>query len=123
MQIFNDILLPILATVITGLASWGVSALVSWLKTKVKNENLQRALSTAEGIISATVKEVAQTFVDTLKKEGKFDEKAQELAFKKAYGEVVAQLTDEQTAALKSVTSDVELYIRNLIESKVKEAK
>ena len=121
MELVYEILMPALATIFTGLASWGVSALVAWINTKIKNENLQRALTTAEGVISATVKEVTQTYVDDLKKAGKFDDKAKKAAFDKAVAEIEAQLTETQRAALQSVCNDVEAYIKTLIESKIKE--
>lgn len=123
MEIVNTILLPVLATIITGLASWGVSALVGWLKTKINNENLQRALTTVGGIITATVNETSQTYVDELKKVGKFDAEAQKFAFNKTYEAIVNQLTVEQMDALKSVCNDVDAWLKSKIESTVAENK
>ena len=120
MNIVTDIILPALATIITGLVSWGVSALVSWLKSKVKNANLQAALETVQNIVTSTVYYVTQTYVDSLKKAGKFDAEAQEKAFKMAYDTIIEQLTVEQKTALQSVCTDVEAYIIALIESTVK---
>lgn len=120
MNIVTDIILPALATIITGLASWGASALVAWLNSKIKNANLQAALETAQNIVTATVYEVTQTYVDSLKKAGKFDAEAQETAFKMAYNTIIEQLTDKQKTALQSVCTDVEAYIKTLIESTVK---
>lgn len=119
---FQEILLPIIQTVLTGLACWAVSAFISWLKSKTKSDKLKNALTAAEELVNKTVKETTQTYVDELKKAGTFDLEAQKEAFKITYNKIKEQLTDEMRAALETQCSDIDCYIKTLIESSIKEA-
>lgn len=64
-----------------------------------------------------------QTYVDSLKKEGKFDAEAQKKAFEKTYAAVMAILTDDAKNYLTEIVGDLDGYVSNLIESNVKTSK
>ena len=60
-----------------------------------------------------------QTYVDTLKEQGKFDAEAQKEAFNKTYEAVMRILTDDAKKYLSEVLGDLDLYINTMIESQV----
>ena len=60
-----------------------------------------------------------QTYVDTLKKQGKFDKEAQEQAFLMTFNTVSSLLTEESKKYLNEAIEDLDLYIKQKIESEV----
>lgn len=70
--------------------------------------------------ITKCVIATTQTYVETLKKEGKFDKTAQETAFNKTYTAVLAILSDEAKKYLTEAVGDLNLYITQQIEAEVK---
>ena len=60
-----------------------------------------------------------QTYVDTLKKQGKFDKEAQEQAFLMTFNAVSGLLTEESKKYLNEAIEDLDLYIKQKIESEV----
>lgn len=60
-----------------------------------------------------------QTYVDALKKEGKFDLEAQKKAFEQTRDAVLAILDEESKKYLASIFGDLDLYISQQIEANV----
>ena len=123
MEFVNIVIFPALATVITGLASWGVAAFVAWLNSKIKNEKVRVAIENARDIITATVAATAQTFVDDLKKNDEFSPAKQREAFKMTLAAVKKQLTAEAAAAVNALTDDAEAWLAAEIEKAVRNSK
>ena len=69
--------------------------------------------------ITSCVLATSQTYVDTLKKEGKFDAEAQKKAFKMTYESVMNILTDDAKSYLYEIYGDLESYITAEIEAEV----
>lgn len=123
MTFVYNVIFPALATVLTGLATWGVSVLVKWLNTKIKNEKVRTALSNTRDIIAAAVAETSQTFVDDLKKAGNFSDALKLEAYNKTFSRVADQLTDEAVALIGAATGDFNAWIAAEIEKAVKDGK
>lgn len=123
MEFVNNIIIPALATVVTGLASWGVAVLVNWLNSKIKNEKVRAALKNARDIIIAEVAKTSQNFVDDLKKNGEFSPAKQAEALKMTLENVKKQLTAEAAAAVNAITDDAEEWLAAEIEKAVKNSK
>jgi hypothetical protein len=60
-----------------------------------------------------------QTYVDTLKAQGKFDLEAQKVALQKTYDAVMAILTEDAVKYLNNVLGDFDAYVNTMIESQV----
>lgn len=73
--------------------------------------------------ISTCVAATNQTYVESLKQQGKFDAEAQKIAFESTYEEVFKVLTDEAKIYLANVYGDLSLYIQQKIEAEVKNQK
>ena len=73
--------------------------------------------------VSDCVKTTNQTYVDSLKQQGKFDEEAQKVAFQKSLNAVLALLTKEAKEYLTAAYGDLNLYLTNKIESTVEKEK
>lgn len=73
--------------------------------------------------ISDCVIATNQTYVESLKAQGKFDAEAQKEAFEKTYNAVMNVLTDEAKNYLTEIYGDLNTYITNRIEAEVNKSK
>lgn len=112
-----NIILSALSIVVTGLVSWGVSVLINWMNTKIKDQTLVNHLSAITQIVTDAVMNVFQSFVETLKRNGTFDEAAQKEAKEKAMAIVESQLTGELRKYIADNYGDVQEWLKNKIES------
>ena len=97
---------------------------------KIKEENkgtqqeqLNKYIDLATGTIIDVVKAVAQTTVDTLKKNGKFTKEKQVEAFNTAKKEIVNILSEDAKKALQEAYGDVNAWLETRIEAEVKNLK
>lgn len=112
--------------IIIPLAGILVGFLVKYLKiksddicAKIENDNVQKYLKMLTNTISQCVIATNQTYVESLKKEGKFDLEAQKIAFNKTKTSVLQLLSAEAKIYLTTVVGDLDSYIDNIIEAEV----
>ena len=120
---FYAILWSIIGTIGTGLATWLTALLVDFLNQKIKDKKIARWSTDLFQIVMSAVQTVFQEFVDTMKKNGKFDEAAQKEAKEKAYNIIINQLTPELQNYIKENFGDMKDYIMNQIEAMVYQLK
>lgn len=116
-QEIMNILFSALGVIITGLASFMVAKITQWINQKIKDKKAANYLSTINELAWTCVKEVYQTYVETLKKEGKFDKEAQEKALHSCLNTLKAQLKDEIWEFIKTNFGDIDTYLISIIES------
>jgi len=107
-----------------------VGYLVKYLKAKVDetattidNELIKRYLKEAADAVLQAVTYTAQTYVDTLKAQGEFDEAAQEVAFNKAKNTALSLLTEDAKQLIIDLYGDITVWLETKIEQTVKEQK
>ena len=123
MENFTSILWTCIGIIITGLVSWGTSALVAWLNTKIKNEKVQTLTSQAVQIVSDATLAVSQTFVDSMKKDHTFTPEAQQEAKEKAIAIVKSQMSEKLMTFIQENYGDLEEWIKTQIEAALKKNK
>lgn len=109
----------IIGTIGTGLATWLTTFIVGWFNQKIKDKKLARWSSEVFQIIMSAVQTVFQSFVDVLKKEGKFGPEQQEEARQRAYNIIISQLTPELKTYIEENFGDMKNYIMNQIEAMI----
>lgn len=114
---WQSILWSAVGVVVTGLVSWGVSLLITWMNSKIKDQTLARHLTSVTRIVTDAVTNVFQSFVDTMKKNGSFTPEAQAEAKEKALEIIFQQLTPELTDYIKTNFGDIKEWLSNKIES------
>ena len=119
LEAFWPIFWSIIGTIGAGLATWLTSFIVGWLNQKIKDKKLARWSSELFTIIMNAVQTVFQSFVDTLKKEGKFTKEAAAEAKDKAYNIIMSQLTPELKTYICDNFGDMKDYLMNQIESMI----
>ena len=117
-QIFELILFPLLIVGATYLIYF-LSVKTEEIKDKTDNDTFDKYLDMLNNTITQCVIATTQTYVEALKKEGKFDAEAQKIAFQKTYDNVMSILTAESKYYLQTALGDLEAYINNKIEAEV----
>ena len=117
-QVFELLIFPALIAASGYFVSW-IHAKKEELKLKTKNETTNKYIDMLDRTISECVIATTQTYVDALKKEGKFDGEAQKVAFQKTFDAVMAILNDEAKSYIGEVVKDLNAYITNKIEANV----
>ena len=104
--------------------------IIKWLKAKeieildkVDNDTADKYISLLFETISDCVSATTQTYVEALKKQGKFNAEAQKIAFAKSYEAVLAVLTDDAKMYLTNIYGDLNAFIATKIEAEVKAQK
>lgn len=87
------------------------------LATKTKNEKVKQALDLINKLIQDAVLTVQQTFVDDLKKEGKFNAETQKQALEKALEMIKANITTEAEELLNEIYGDVTKWLTIQVEA------
>lgn len=121
-QIFEVCILPLLGILTTYLVSY-IQVKKEELKQTTNNDLANKYIDKVAQTIVDCVKSTNQTYVDSLKKSGTFDEAAQKEAFKRTFDSVMALLSEEAKGYLTEIYGDLELYLINKIEATVKENK
>ena len=117
-QIFELILFPLLIIGSTYLIYF-LSVKTEEIKDKIDNDTFDKYLDMLNNTITQCVIATTQTYVEALKKEGKFDAEAQKIAFQKTYDSVMSILTTESKYYLQIALGDLEAYVNNKIEAEV----
>lgn len=106
-----------LGTLVTAFIGWLSTTAIIWLNNKIKDQKLARWSSAVAKILFDAVQTVQQTFVDEMKKAGKFDAEAAKQAKNKAMAIVKGQLTEELRKYITDNFGDMEEWLMNQIEA------
>jgi hypothetical protein len=118
-QTFELIIYPVLS-IAGAYLTYLISVKIQESKQKAKDEKTQKYLDMLDITVHNAVLATTQTYVESLKKQGKFDVEAQKVAFTQTYDAVMKVLTAEATKYITTYVGDLETYITNKIEADVK---
>ena len=112
-SIGTQIIIAVIGIVMTALGS-----IVTYLINKyVKDEKLKNMLISLDNLLQNCVTEIQQTYVDSLKKQGKFDSDAQKKALETCLDKAKQTMTIEMWNWLCENYQDPDSYLRSRIES------
>lgn len=121
-QIFELCIIPLLG-IITFYIVQFIKSKTEELNSNNSNELLSKYIEMLSNTICECVIATNQTYVDSLKKQGKFDAEAQKKAFEMTYNAVIGILSEEAKVYLASIYGDLNAYIINMIEAEVNKNK
>ena len=119
--IFMCVVIPALG-LLTGFIVAFINKKKEELQEKINNEVLKKYVDMLANTITTCVVATNQTYVNALKKQGKFDAEAQKEAFRQTYDAVMAILSEEAIYYLTVFYGDLEVAVTSLIEENVAEA-
>lgn len=118
-QIFIGVLIPLI-TIVCGFLVKFINTKSNEVKTKTHNQLVQFTIDQLNRVVVDCIQTTNQTYVDSLKAQGKFDKEAQKVAFKQTYDNVVSILSADAKEILGEVVGDLKVYITNQIEANIK---
>lgn len=121
-EIFKVVLIPLLGLLVKYFSQF-VSIKAEEIKQKNDNDTFKKYIDMLNETIQNTVVATNQTYVESLKSQGKFDAEAQKVAFQMTYDAIMKTLGDEAKKYLSSAVGDLNSYITNAIEKNVNENK
>ena len=127
---FEELIQQVMYLVITGIMPIITVYIVNFLKSKIQenvkkieNDQMEKYINSETEAISIAVISISQTYVDAMKKAGKFDEAAQKEAKRMAIEKAKELITEDARKAIECLYSDFDKYLDSVIESIVRESK
>lgn len=117
-EFFQIVLIPLLGALTIFIVRF-LNAKSKELQNKVDNDTADKYIQMITETVEACVIATNQTYVEALKKAGKFDAAAQKEAFNKTLAAVLGILTDDAKEYIIEATGDLQIYLTNLIECSV----
>lgn len=117
---WETVLAELISTVAKIIVSICLPYVVIIAKEKIHNDRINKYVDKAASIVEQIVDFVNQTYVDGLKKEGKFGKEQQEIAFDLAKDYAIRLINDEAKKACIEMFGDFELWVNSMIESSVR---
>ncbi len=121
-QIIQVCVIPLLGILTKFLVDF-LSAKRDELNSKTDSEIAQKYTNMIYQTVVDCVIATNQTFVESLKKSGSFDEAAQKEAFNRTMSAVMAILSDDAKEYIAEATGDLNTYLTQLIEAEVNKRK
>jgi hypothetical protein len=118
-----EILMYVIKALVGLAVTVGIPLLISWLKTKTDNDALEKVLDMVGQTVTDCVLMIDQTFVDPLKKAGKWDDKTAAEAFENCKTQILILLSDEMKSLVVTLYGDLETWLKAKIEAEVRNNK
>lgn len=117
--IFEVCIIPLLGVLTAVFVKW-VNIKSNESQAKTDNETADKYIEMLDKTITECVIATNQTYVETLKKEGKFDAEAQKKAFEETKNAVLTILSADAKEYLAHAIGDLQVYMTKKIEAEVK---
>ena len=121
-KIFEVCVIPLLGVLTVYIVKF-IQKKTQELNSKNENELMNKYLTMLSNTIINCVIATNQTYVESLKKQGKFDLEAQKVAFEMTYNAVINVLSSDAKTYLSNIYGDLDKYITNMIEAEVNKNK
>lgn len=118
MELFELVIIPLLGALTVFFIRW-LNTKSAEVAASTDNEMYKKYIGMLDATITSCVLTTNQTYVETLKKEGKFDAEAQKIAFTKTKDAVLLVLSDEAKKYLAAALGDLDAYMNTKIEAEV----
>lgn len=116
-------LIELLLAILTGYVVQFIRTKIKELNIKTDNELIKKYNTMIAETIYNCVVATNQTYVETLKAQGKFDEEAQKIAFENTYNAVLNILTEDTKKYIAETFGDLTIYLTQQIEAIVNKNK
>ena len=118
MENLGNILIPLLITIIT-ICICMMTSKVAKDAARLAPSKYSEIIYGLENIVNKAVITTNQTFVNELKKQGKFDKEAMQEAYNKTFNSIVASLSQSFFEYIDKENIDIDTLLKNMIEPSV----
>lgn len=112
---WNEILTQVLLVVISGLGAFITYLINKW----IKDNELKTIINSLNEVVKNAVAETYQVYVEALKEQDKFTLEAQKIAVERCLQTIKANMPSKVETWLKSNYTDIEKYLKSLIEAQI----
>lgn len=120
---WHNILANCVQVLLDGVLIWASGYIVTLVKKKTDNEKVHNTVEEATDIVTRSVKNTYQTYVEALKNRKIFDKDAQTEALHRALDAAKKEMTDETKDFLTAHYGDAEEWIKKTIETVIYDLK
>lgn len=118
MENLGNILIPLLITIIT-ICICTMTSKIAKNAAESAPSKYSEIIYGLENIVNKAVITTNQTFVNELKKQGKFDKEAMQEAYNKTFNSIVASLSQSFFEYIDEEAVDIDTLLKNMIETSV----
>ena len=118
MENLGNILIPLLVTIIT-ICICIMTSKVAKDAARLAPSKYSEIIYGLENIVSKAVITTNQTFVNELKKQGKFNKEAMQEAYRRTYESIIASLSQSFFEYIDEEAVDIDALLKNMIETSV----
>lgn len=118
MENLGNILIPLLITIIT-ICICTMTSKIAKNAAESAPSKYSEIIYGLENIVNKAVITTNQTFVNELKKQGKFDKEAMQVAYNKTFNSIVASLSQSFFEYIDKESIDIDTLLKNMIETSV----
>ena len=118
MENLGNILIPLLITIIT-ICICTITSKVAKNAAESAPSKYSGIIYSLENIVNKAVITTNQTFVNELKKQGKFDKEAMQEAYRRTYESIIASLSQSFFEYIDKEAIDIDTLLKNMIETSV----
>lgn len=119
MSTWTEVIISVVSVVLTAVASWLISKLIKWIDSKVENTETKNLLTSIVTTVSDVVKEVYQTYVESLKDGNIFSAEDQKTALNMAVEKLKTTLSDKAQEYISDNFGDLETWLTTQIEATI----
>lgn len=116
---WNQVIMFIIETILKLLVLAVIPYGANLIRVKLHNDTQIKYLNKAEQLVKDAVLQVQQTYVENMKAENLFDEKAQKEAFDMVKSNVLSMMNSRMMDICMEAVGDFDEWIRNMVESQV----
>ena len=118
MENLGNILIPLLITIIT-ICVCTMTSKIAKNAAESAPSKYSEIIYALENIVNKAVITTNQTFVNELKKQGKFDKEAMKEAYRRTYESIIASISQSFFEYIDKETIDIDTLLKNMIETSV----
>ena len=118
MENLGNILIPLLITIIT-ICICTMTSKIAKDAVRLAPSKYSEIIYGLENIVSKAVITTNQTFVNELKKQGKFDKEAMQEAYRRTYESIITSLSQSFFEYIDEEAVDIDALLKNMIETSV----
>lgn len=116
--IFQLCIIPLLAILTKYITAW-IEIKINEMTANKNDATFTKYMTLLQDTVVSCVIATNQTYVESLKAQGKFDAEAQKEALKRTYDAVMTILTEDAINYLNEALGDFDAYVNTMIESQV----
>lgn len=119
MENISEIIFAAISVILTGLAGVVVNKLTQWINDTIEDKRAAKYLTFLTKVVTDSVQETYQTYVETLKEEGSFDKEAQIKALNMCLASIKAHLAPQIVEYITENFGELTEYLTSLVESTI----